>query len=193
MGNCGAGGYYTDGSGHPQVFVVSEVNGTWQAAEEVPGTAALNLGGNANIESVSCGSAGNCAAGGYYRDRFGHTQAFVVSETNGSWQNAQKVPGTGTLNKGRSAVVESVSCGSAGNCGAGGYYRDASLHKQAFVVSETNGTWQNAEEAPGTATLNQGGRATIDSVSCASAANCSAGGYFTDGSRHIQAFVINKT
>ena len=33
------------------------------------------------------------------------------------------------------AELFSVSCGAAGNCGAGGYYKDASGHFQAFVVS----------------------------------------------------------
>jgi hypothetical protein len=190
-GNCGAGGGYADGSRNIQAYVVSEINGTWQNAEEVPGTAALNQGGAAHVQSVSCASAGNCGAGGYYRN--GGTQAFVVNETNGTWQNAGKVPGTGTLNKGRSAIAYSVSCASVGNCSAGGYYKDGSGHKQAFVVSETKGTWRNAQEVPGTAALNTGGSAVIRSVSCASAASCSAGGYYTDGSRRIQAFVVNKT
>ncbi len=44
-GNCSAGGHYTDSSGHFQAFVVSQVNGTWHTAIEVPGTAALNQGG----------------------------------------------------------------------------------------------------------------------------------------------------
>ena len=33
-----------------------------------------------------------------------------------------------------------MSCASAGNCSAGGYYTDSSGHRQAFVVSEVNGT-----------------------------------------------------
>ena len=40
----------------------------WGTAEEVPGTAALNAGGNAGVNSVSCPSAGNCSAGGLYDD-----------------------------------------------------------------------------------------------------------------------------
>jgi len=52
------------------------------------------------VRSVSCGSAGNCAAGGSYRDRNGHGQGFVVSEKNGLWSRAIKVPGLATLNKG---------------------------------------------------------------------------------------------
>jgi hypothetical protein len=54
---------------------------TWGTAEEVPGTATLNQGGDAGAESVSCASAGNCTAGGYYTDGSSHSQAFVVSET----------------------------------------------------------------------------------------------------------------
>ena len=50
-------------------------------AIEVPGTAALNQGGFAEIRSVSCATAGNCSAGGNYKDSSGLIQAFVVSQT----------------------------------------------------------------------------------------------------------------
>jgi hypothetical protein len=61
--------------------VVSERNGSWGKAIEVPGSGALNTGGHAQVMSVSCTSAGYCAAGGYYLDRSGADQAFVVSRT----------------------------------------------------------------------------------------------------------------
>jgi len=191
-GNCGAGGYYTDRSGHHQVFVDSEVNGTWRTAIEVPGTATLNKGGNANIFAVSCGSAGNCSAGGYYTDSSGHTQAFVVRQVSGTWRTAIEVPGTAALNQTGNAEVNSVSCASAGNCSAGGYYKDGSWNYQAFVVSEVNGTWRTAIEVPGTAALNVHGDASVISVSCASAGNCSAGGQYVDSSWSGQAFVVNQ-
>jgi hypothetical protein len=201
-GNCGAGGFYTDGAGHQQAFVVSEVGGTWQRAEEVPGTAALNQSGSARVSSVSCGSAGNCGAGGYYTDGAGHKQALVVSEISGAWQRAEEVPGTAALNQigigplsqGGQAVgaeVSSLSCASAGNCSAGGDYQDRAGTPQVFVVSEVSGTWQQAEEVPGAGALNHNG-AAINSVSCASAGNCSAGGHYQNGSFHLQAFVISE-
>ena len=59
--------------------MVSKANGTWGQAIEIPGLAALNVRGDAAVRSVSCGAAGNCAAGGTYTDRAGRTQAFVVS------------------------------------------------------------------------------------------------------------------
>jgi hypothetical protein len=192
-GNCGAGGYYTDGSGHQQVFVASKKNGTWRTAQKVPGTATLNTGGNAQIYSVSCASAGNCSAGGYYTDSSAHTQAFVVSQVNGTWRTARKVPGTAALNQGGNAEVNSVSCASAGNCSAGGYYKDGSWHYQAFVVSQVNGTWRAARKVPGTATLNTGGNAGVTSVSCASAGNCSAGGSYVGGSSYgSRPFVVSQ-
>ena len=61
--------------------MVNQVNGTWHTAIEVPGTAALNQGGNALVDTVSCAMAGNCAAGGWYTDSSQHTQAFVVNQT----------------------------------------------------------------------------------------------------------------
>src|SRR5260370_39886191 len=104
--------------------------GTWRMAIEVPGLGSLNKGGEVTLSSVSCGSAGNCAAGGSYRDRSEHSQAFVVSERNGRWGRAIEVPGSGALNAGAvvgGAGVNSVSCASAGNCAAGGDYSTGGL------------------------------------------------------------------
>src|SRR5690242_8514098 len=75
------------------------VGGTWGTAREVPGTAALNVGGAAQILSVSCPSAGSCSAGGSYSGATG-TQAFVVNEVGGVWRTAMEVPGTAALNAG---------------------------------------------------------------------------------------------
>src|SRR5258708_4349742 len=153
--------------------------GSWGRAIEVPGLAALDKVGGAVVVSVSCGSAGNCAAGGDYWNH-GRYLGFVVSEANGRWGRAIEVPGLGALDAGGypgdgGAGVVSVSCGSAGNCAAGGSYLDQQRHSQGFVVSETNGRWGRAIEVPGLAALNigkdgpPGGGGT--SVSCGSARN----------------------
>jgi len=192
-GKCSAGGVDEDSSGNGQAFVVSRVNGTWGTAVEVPGTAALNQGGYAQINSVSCARAGNCSAGGFYTDSSGHFQVFVVSQVNGTWGTAIQVPGSAALNQGGNAQINSVSCGAVGNCSAAGFYVDSSGHFQAFVVSQVNGTWGTAVEVPGTAALNQGGFAgVIFSVSCATAGNCSGGGQYADSSGQGQAFVVSQ-
>src|SRR5258705_332719 len=165
---------------------------TWRAAIEVPGTGGLNKGGNAAVNSVSCASAGNCAAAGGYTDGSGHRPAFGASERDGTWRAAIEVPGTGGLNKGGDAEVDSVSCASAGNCLAGGFYFPAEADQQAFVASERGGTWHAAIEVPGTAALNIGRSAAVISVSCTSAGNCAAGGYYNDLDNGGQAFVATE-
>jgi cytochrome c551/c552 len=191
-GNCAAGGYFTDGSSRNQAFVASERNGRWANAVELPGSAALNAGGNAQVLSVSCPSAGNCSAGGYYTDHALHDQAFVASERNGRWGKAVEVPGSAALNPHAKAWVYSVSCPSAGNCAAGGYYTDSSYDIQAFVVNERNGRWGTVIEVPGSAALNAGANAVVLSVSCPSAGNCTAAGDYADRSARFQAFVASE-
>ena len=112
-----------------------------------------------------------------------------LSASGGSWGRARKVPGLAALNTRGDAVLYEVSCGAAGSCSAGGFYTDGSGHGQAFVVSQHNGTWNHAEEVPGTAALNAGGDTVTSSVSCASAGNRSAVGSYKDRSGHHQAFI----
>ena len=191
-GSCALGGFYTDGSGHRQAFVVTEVNGRWRKAIRVPGTAGLNAGGNAQTLSVSCAAKGSCAAGGEYTDGSGHPQGFVVTEVNGRWRKAVEVPGTAALNAGGGAETATVSCAAAGSCAAGGDYTDGSGHHQAFVVTEVNGRWRKAIRVPGTPVLNAGGSAATFSVSCVAKGSCAAGGDYKDGSGQFQAFVVSK-
>src|SRR5499427_2580021 len=137
-GGCAAGGQYRALHHHFPAFVVTEAGGRWRKAIEAPGTAAVNTGGDAAIESVSCPAAGSCAAGGFYIDGSGSEQAFVVTEANGRWRKAIEVPGTAALNKGGEAAIESVSWAAAGSCAAGGFYRDGSRSPQAFAVTEAD-------------------------------------------------------
>jgi len=46
-------------------LLVGEKYGFWGKAVEVPGSAALNTGETAQLNSVSCASTGKCAAGGF--------------------------------------------------------------------------------------------------------------------------------
>jgi hypothetical protein len=94
----------------PRAGAHGAATGTWQTAKNVPGVMAMNKGGQAQIQSVSCASGGNCTAGGDYTGSSGHRQAFVVSQVNGSWRTAVQVPGIASLNKGGNANNFSVSC-----------------------------------------------------------------------------------
>ena len=189
-GSCAAGGDYNDQLGDDQGFVVSEKNGVWGKAIEVPGLGALN-DFNVGAFSVSCASAGNCAAGGDYDEPY--PSGFVAVEKNGVWGRAIEVPGLAALEGRLGADVGSVSCASAGNCAAGGVYADGGGNGHGFVAVEKNGVWGRAIEVPGLAALNKGRDAETNSVSCAPAGICAAGGAYTDRRGHIQGFVVSQT
>src|SRR5262249_36142362 len=128
--------------------------------------------------------------GGYYTtNAAGHQQSFVLSEKNGRWGTAREVAGNLNLGKGSYAGIASVSCGSAGNCGARGEDADASGNVHAVVGIQANGTWAAAREVAGELHIN--GAASVRSVSCASAGNCSAGGTYDYGG-YDAAFVVGE-
>jgi hypothetical protein len=171
--------------------VASEANGTWHAAIPVPGVSYIDGG---FVQSLSCSSPGNCAAGGTYQDGAQQSHAFVANEISGTWQAAIEVPGTTPPNEnGSGADLSSVSCASAGNCAAGGSYTDAQGHGQGFVASEINGPWQTAIDMPGSGTLSTGGGGGVASVSCAPAGSCAATGLYMDSSGHLQVFVASQS
>jgi hypothetical protein len=200
-GNCTAGGQYPGGSGRQQGLVVSQVHGAWGEAVGIPGLAALNTGGDAEVSVVSCGSAGDCGAGGDYTNGLIYagthyqqnaSQAFVASEVNGAWCTAEEIPGVAALNKGRDAGLSSMSCPSAGNCSAVGSYSSLAPNQSqtessgGFVVSQVNGIWGRARPVPGSSGLN--------SVSCVSPGNCTAvGDYNASRPARASVFVISQT
>ena len=193
VGDCTAGGSYSDGSGHDQAYVVDQVSGTWGTAIEVPGTAALNTGdGGDNTVSVSCSSPGNCAAGGDYTVASGDDRPFVADETDGVWGTAIEVPGAAGLIKGLDATVSAVSCvpGTTLDCAVAGSYADAAGHGQAFVADAARGVWGTAIEVPGTPALGSSAGASV--LSCPAAGACTVGGTYADSAGDFQPFVARE-
>jgi hypothetical protein len=188
-GNCAAGGYYTDKSGNDyQGFLAVERDGRWGTAIGVPGLPTLNTRGNAEVSSVSCASAGNCVAGGYYKGSHG-LQAFTIVEQNGHWITATPVPGLAALTKGGPTTVNSVSCAPQGSCEVAGSYTDGSGHHQGFVAAESNGHWGTPIPLPGLAALSKGGSAEVSSLSCPSSGWCGAAGNYTNQAGARRQFV----
>ena len=177
---CVAGGYYKDSNSKYQAFV-SVFNGTNWTCSEVAGV--LNAGGSAQINSVSCTSASFCVAGGYYGDSNGNPQAFVSVYNGTTWTDTKVA---GALNIGGYASIASLSCTSATSCVAGGYYYPDSGYVQAFVSVYNGTTWTDTEVV---GALSTDGFAGVNSVSCASASFCVAGGYYQDSNGYVQAFV----
>jgi hypothetical protein len=197
-GNCTASGDYSGRRGS-QGFVTAERNDRWGTALQVPAPGgALIRHGDSGVFSLSCSSAGNCTTGGYfaYLATPKHSHGFVADERNGRWGTAMLVPGLSALDKARNAQVQVVSCASAGNCAAGGFYFDRPRHYEWFVALERNGRWGTAIPVPGFETLNKRSDgvdiAGYFSLSCAPAGTCAAGGYYIDASGADQGFVTQS-
>jgi hypothetical protein len=193
-GDCAAAGAALDAGAQQHAFIATEVSGTWGRAQPVAGLAALSAG-RTSIGGVSCGSAGNCAAVGGYLDAGNELQAFAAAESGGTWHAARRVTGTGALAGSPSMAAERVDCASAGNCQAVGTATVPGTVTPAFAlfaVSESGGRWGKAVEIPGSVTSIDGGNG-FDSVSCAPAGNCAAGGFLTDTQGLGHSFVADDS
>jgi len=148
----------------------------------LPANAATGTDRLVSLNSVSCASAGNCSAVGWYRTKANGEEGLLVSETDGRWTPGVEVVLPANAAKIQDVSLNSVSCASAGNCSAVGYYDDAS-GSEALLVTETAGTWEAGIEAalPATATVTDQ-YASLNSVSCPSEGNCAAVGSYHDTS-----------
>ena len=190
-GNCTAVGSYVADLGRAAGgggLLLTETSGTWAAGVEASLPANAN-NTTAGLGSVSCASAGNCTAVGYYEDSSGHQQGLLLSETSGTWATGVEasLPANAGTNPDAYLVV---SCASVGSCAAVGRYVDSSGHEQGVLLSETSGTWATGVEASLPANAGTNPNAGLDSVSCASAGNCTAVGGYTDSSGHSQGLLL---
>jgi hypothetical protein len=188
---CAAVGFYTTSNGQGQAFTATMANGKWGPAVQVPGSAALNKGGFAQLNSVSCPTAGNCSAGGSYAASNTSTQPFVVSEKNGTWGKAAEVPVTATLNSGKDMSVTVVSCVSPGVCSATGDFRTSKHSQGVWAASQNGGRWGHADTIPGLSGLATGGQAEVNGLSCATSGSCGLVGDYSTATGSLQPFVVS--
>ncbi|MGD0701478.1 MAG: Ig-like domain-containing protein [Trebonia sp.] len=190
---CVVAGYIGDTAGNRQPFVDEQLN-SWPTATPLAGN--LNKGSLGEVTSLSCTSLGTCVGGGFYTDTKGGQQAFLISEADGDWSPMLQI--AGSLNKGEDARVTQVSCGvspqSVGiiTCAAVGFYTTGTDLTQAFTVTQAKGKWGPAVQVPGAAALEKGGASQLNSVSCPTAGNCSAGGSYATSSTSTQPLVVTE-
>jgi hypothetical protein len=194
-GNCSAGGSYALSATETYVFVVNERGGRWGRAMKVRSSALIGTGDGSFLTSISCASAGNCAAGGFLPviDAPADSGAFVVNETKGVWGEAQELKGPATF-EGGAAGVDSISCAAPGNCSAGGSFPVSAKTylEPSFVVNETNGVWGRVQMVAGLKKLNFG-ESELRSMSCGAPGNCSAVGQFQQKGGATRAYIVSES
>lgn len=185
VGNCTVVGWYREASNQRQAFVEDEVNGRWGLFQDLPDIARLNTGQFAELNSVSCGSPGNCTAAGEFTTPGGTSHAFYASKVSGTWLSQPiEVPPTTAPSTGRA-----VSCPASGECVLAGTGADASDHFRVYTIQVNGVASTRPRDLPGSEVLNAGGVALPNSVSCASAGNCVVVGHYTDATGRWQPFI----
>lgn len=186
-GNCSGerscfvvGWYSAQNSSDVQGLIETLTDGTWTASTApLPGSA-----DGADIESLTCLSAGSCIAIGV-DDATTGGQGLVETLADGTWTPTQ-VP----LPTNDGAFFVSIACPSAKMCVAVGNYSDASGDSDVLIESLSDGKWK-VVDAPQPAHDSD----ALDSVSCASTESCAAvGDYFDDsGAAHILSETLSGT
>src|SRR5262249_33147122 len=187
-GNCAAGGSFNKAGGGIQAFVIDETSGHWGKPLRLSG-AGLRGAFYAQVNAMSCSSAGNCTASGD-ASLTSTDELFAVSEVAGHWRQAAAIPLASSVTD--VANIDSMACASPGNCAAAGSYEYSVgdvINEQPLVVSESGGHWNQAQNVPGLTRPPKGGVGRAESVACAAPDTCTVGG-FTPGGR---AFVVNET
>jgi hypothetical protein len=193
-GNCAAGGYAkNDLPAKPDnvAFIAEEKNGAWHPARVFPAITSVTM--------VSCPAAGDCAAAGAGGPASCLSTSYdtcvstaYVTEKNGTWGAPRAVLPAGQART-RIASATSLSCGARGDCVlAGSVSNTSGTASQAFLLEEKNGAWGAYRTVPGTAALNTGASAAVDSVSCTAPGDCDAGGYYTKSKGARSGFLITE-
>jgi hypothetical protein len=192
-GNCVGVGDYIDSSGRTQAMEATATGGTFAQATEV--TAPSNAGSepSAELDGVSCPSAGNCVGVGFYRDKSGARQAMEATETGGSFAQATEVTAPTGAGITPLASLSGVSCTSAGNCVGVGRYTDSSGDQQAMEATEAGGSFAQATEVTAPTDAGSNPLASLSGVSCTSAGTCVGVGSYVDSSGRTQAMEATET
>lgn len=130
VGDCVAVGQYVDSSGIKQALVATQVDGTWERAQEVKSPSQPKTGPyGALLSSVACTAVGQCVAVGAYTDSSNDLLPMQVAQTGGAWNASATAIGlpAGSATD-PDAALTSVACPGAGSgsCVAVGYFQDDS-------------------------------------------------------------------
>lgn len=199
--DCSAVGSYTDTAGYEQGLLLTETDGSWARGIEpsLPDPSGSPSNREVNLASVSCPSPGNCSAVGTYTNDFSTWRLILLNETDGAWAapiNASLPANAGAEEGGADANNNySISCPSAGNCSAVGFYWDSSGGREGLLLRESDGTWQPGIEASPPADAATNPNVVLNDVSCPSAGNCVAVGEYADGTSNVnnQGIVFTET
>lgn len=183
-GNCVAVGSYSDTSGNTEPLIETETNGVWSAAEAP--LAGLGTVVTAELQNISCPSAGNCTAVGDYSRG---AAALIETESDGVWTAS-----AGPLPSGAAYLsFQGLSCSSAANCVAVGSDQSVTSPGGAAILeTERNGNWTATTADLTNLSTSTSYPPDFEAVSCPTDGNCTAVGYYPDTTNTYQPLLENE-
>jgi hypothetical protein len=124
-----------------------------------------------SFTSVTCATASDCWAMGYYRNSSNVDRA-LAERWNGSKWTLEPTP---NLSGSTLSILDGVACTSRTNCWAIGYYANRS-DVDAALAEQWNGTKWKVKAIPGAS------RSVLNGIACTGSKNCTAIGYYGRGS-----------
>jgi hypothetical protein len=189
---CVAGGSYAGTRQHGVLDVLS--GGTWSAlAPPLPSNAEPNP--FSTVESVSCPTAGWCAAAGTYDNTSGREVSFIDILSGGSWTSMEApVPSDAQPESSAFTFLKSVDCPGVGDCVAFGAYKNGAgtSHPVGFFDTLANGTW-TAQTAPQPSDAAVHQFVINEQVSCPSTGACAATALYENGNGRPQEEVLTQS
>jgi hypothetical protein len=183
--NCWAVGFYEKGTTGVAFDQALHWNGTKWRLISTPTPAGLLPGSLNQLSDVSCTSAGNCWAGGFYGNdvEVGNKESELALNQllhwNGKSWSLVAAPNPAGTKPDHASVVNSVRCASAANCWAAGAF--GSIGKKLEASDEMlhwNGKKWARVTVPDPQGTADGELNELQALSCSSVSNCWAAGFY---------------
>jgi len=175
---CWAVGYAFNGNNYQTL--IEQWNGTAWAIVTSPNPSASQ---NNFLSGVTCASASDCWAVGYYVNvnsttGTSATQTLIEQWNGTSWSIVASPNTTSVIGATQDDVLSGVTCASASNCWAVGYSSDPTIGIYQSLIEQWDGTSWTVVTSPNTSLIQNN---YLFGVTCASASECWAVGYYYTG------------
>jgi len=185
-GSCAAGGDFGAARRPLEPMVATQSHGRWSRAIPLllpPNAAAQPY---AVVNGIACRNAGNCVAvGNYDYGRSSNLQAFIATESHGTWARAFTPRLPANASSPASAQLQAVTCTRGGYCEAVGSYQDSAGNAQTMTLAKApTGPWRQAAEVASPPGAAANPDALMTGIACTSPGSCVAvGNYSLSASR----------
>ena len=195
----GAGAYINDSGDEEPLILLANGDSFSTLEANLPANADASSNPDAQLTSVWCSSAGNCAVVGDYDDANSNEQGMMLDETDNSFDTARELSLPSDADQSYSGANPQVTlnalwCSSAGNCTAGGGYTNTTQAEVPLVTSEVNGSWQPglALSLPRGAAGEGNQSASVSAIDCVGA-SCGAVGSFTSAAGNAEPLLFSSS